>query len=181
MVTIIDRNRFTDHYLVRKIRAILTSADDPVEAHYRVLNLIRDHCEQVTSISLLRFRGGAIETLATRGRTPLVPIERSDGRAAGGTRLRRGVVLVTDARTAREPWKPCHPNLRSELSVPLWRGRGIAGELHADSDFENAFADEDIRMFEAIAVELVKFWKTRSQETGDRRQERLIAPGGRTS
>ncbi len=158
MVTIIDRNRFTDHYLVRKVRAILESANDPVEAHYRILNLVRDHCEQIASLSLLRFRGRAVETLASRGRRPVLPIERPDGRAAGGTRLRRGVVLVSDAHTAHEPWKACHPNVRSELSVPLWRGRGIAGELHADSDFENGFTEEDVHMFEAIASELVKFW-----------------------
>jgi GAF domain-containing protein len=80
-------------------------------------------------------------------------------------------MLIRDVRDVPF-YYPGHPDVRSELCVPLRVGEEVIGVLNIESRKQNAFQEEDLAFFTAIAGELaIALENARLYQREQRRRE----------
>lgn len=68
----------------------------------------------------------------------------------GAAALERTTILVPDV--SKDPrYIACFPSTKSEIVVPIMLGDSVLGEIDVDSDYLDAFTDEDRRFLEKVA------------------------------
>ena len=104
-----------------------------------------------------------------------VPVEEIrlplDGSVAGVVFQSGKAMLIGDVRDVPF-YYPGHPDVRSELCVPLRVGEEVIGVLNIESRKQNAFQEEDLAFFTAIAGELaIALENARLYQREQRRRE----------
>jgi len=104
-----------------------------------------------------------------------VPVEEIrlplDGSVAGVVFQSGKAMLIRDVRDVPF-YYPGHPDVRSELCVPLRVGEEVIGVLNIESRKQNAFQEEDLAFFTAIAGELaIALENARLYQREQRRRE----------
>jgi L-methionine (R)-S-oxide reductase len=69
-----------------------------------------------------------------------------------GAAARQGETIIVDDVDADPRYLACSLETRSEIVVPIARGKDILGEIDIDSDKKAAFGAGDRRMLESIAA-----------------------------
>jgi len=104
-----------------------------------------------------------------------VPVEEVrlplDGSVCGMVFQSGKAMLIRDVRDVPF-YYPGHPDVRSELCVPLRVGEEVIGVLNIESRKQNAFQEEDLAFFTAIAGELaIALENARLYQREQRRRE----------
>jgi len=138
--------------LYRVLRAVAGQTDPDYVARAAVEAIIKEVGWQHVLVAfpdeqetqwIIRAAGGALYATA-RQRFPIQ-------QGVIGRAFRTGQTqLVRDVR-ADPDYIPGHPQIRSELAVPIKRGERALGVLNLESDALDAFDSEDVQLMESLA------------------------------
>ena len=167
-MTIFYRTKFSDYYLLEKIRAVALTAREPDPAAQRIVNLVHDAFDHFSWTGLYLRRARSLLLAFHRGADaiPPEPSEPFDGLLGWAVRSRRTQILpgaATDPRYAR-----IEIPIQSEIVVPIKVRNRSVGLLDICSGRPGAFSRVDVDFLGEAAdllAPLVQALAERSAET----------------
>ena len=157
------RTKFSDGYLLEKVRAIALAAREPAPACLRIVNLVHDTFPHYSWTGLYLRRDRNLLLAFHRGTDALPPESREgmDGLLGWAVRSRRVQVapdVDLDPRYAR-----IEIPIKSEIAVPLKRRNRVLGILDICSDRVRGFDRMDADLLEAVGEALAPLLDSREK------------------
>lgn len=155
----------TDYATVEEdIRRELSTISDPTEAMTRVVAILKERVPDYTWVGIYTCAGDELLLGPFVGKPSphaRIPI----GRGICGAAAQEKTTIVVDDVNSDPRYLACSLETRSEIVVPIMRGREVLGEIDIDSDKPAAFGADDRRMLEAVAAMLSRLdWSRRDPE-----------------
>ncbi len=140
-----------DHSAIaHDIRAELLHLSDPVEAMTRAVEILKNRVPTYTWVGVYLVSGEELVLGPFLGKPSphtRIPI----GRGICGAAASEKQTIVVDDVNSDPRYLACSLETRSEIVVPIMRGRFVIGEIDIDSDVPAAFGDRDRAMLEEVA------------------------------
>lgn len=127
--------------LVRDAVALLGDERDPVANAANLVALLYDRLDEINWVGIYFLREGELVVGPFQGKPACVRIALGRG-VCGTAAASRAPVRVADVH-AFEGHIACDPESRSELVVPLLKGRTLIGVLDFDSPRASRFSQDD--------------------------------------
>ena len=150
-MAILWRTKFSDGYLIQKVRAVSLAAREPEPACLRIVNLVHDTFPHYSWTGLYLRRDRNLILAFHRGIDALPPerLEHIEGGLLGLAVRSRRTQIVPDASTDPRYARIEIP-IKSEMAVPLkYRNRSV-GVLDICSNLPQAFDRLDVDLLEAV-------------------------------
>ena len=148
------RTKFSDGYLLEKVRAIALAAREPAPACLRIVNLVHDTFPHYSWTGLYLRRDRNLLLAFHRGADALPPEPREglDGLLGLAVRSRR--VQVAPDSSADPRYARIEIPIKSEIAVPLRHRNRVVGVLDICSDQVGGFDRLDADLLEAVGQAL---------------------------
>lgn len=141
---------------LRDIRSELQTANNEIDAHEIVVQDLHARFDHYSWVGIYVVEGDDLVLTAWAGPEETEHTRIPIGEGICGLAAKTGETEVVPDVAEREEFIACFPSTRAEIVVPIHGEGGVLGEIDVDSDFEDAFDDEDRRLLEALAVEIGK-------------------------
>jgi GAF domain-containing protein len=147
----------TDAYdaIERDIRQQVDVAATPLDAMTRTVRILKTRMPAYTWVGIYLVEGPELVLGPFLGKPSphtRIPIGRG---ICGAVVTQKSTIVVDDV--SKDPrYLACSLETRSEIVVPVLRGKTVVGELDIDSDALAAFGARDMRMLESVAAILAE-------------------------
>jgi GAF domain-containing protein len=134
-----------------RVRAAIAAEPDANRAMAAAVAMLKERMPDYTWVGIYLLDGNELVLGPFVGkpsphtRTPL-------GRGICGAAAAEKATIVVDDVNADPRYLACSVETRSEIVVPIMRGRDVLGEIDIDSDRRAAFGAPDRRMLESVAA-----------------------------
>jgi diguanylate cyclase (GGDEF)-like protein len=138
-------------------RALSTARDERSAVETAITHLAGAMDAVLVSAARLDRSDGQLQLVAFAGPPALAPpaAQPADAGILGAVLDREEPVTVDDVRDdERYLGLPELPDVRSELAVPVFARGEVWGVLNVESDHVNAYTQDDLRLVQAVAVQL---------------------------
>jgi len=136
--------------LLQDIRKVLNGPQSLQETLRRVVQLLHGSFDHFDWTGIYLLRGDILELSEYLG-APTVHTRIPVGEGICGAAVREKAVLNVPDVSADERYLACSVETKSELVVPIMKGRKIWGEIDIDSHTPAAFGKEDEDFLAAVA------------------------------
>jgi len=140
---------------LREIRAGIEDANDEIEAHELVCHRLTECFERYSWVGIYVVEGEKLLLSAWSGPEETEHTEIPVGEGICGLAAKTGETEVVPDVSQRPEFIACFPSTKSEIVVPiLGPGGVILGEIDVDSDWLDAFDEQDRKFLEDVAAAL---------------------------
>lgn len=137
--------------VLANVRTAIDRAPSYTDAMLQAVNVLKDEMPDYTWVGIYVLDGQELILGPYRGKpSPHTRIPLNQG-ICGAAASTQETIIVDDV-DADPRYLACSLETRSEIVVPIMRGREVLGEIDIDSDRKAAFGDADREMLEAIAA-----------------------------
>lgn len=152
------RARYERLKVLHEVSNVIHSTLDPQEALQLIVNeAVRMVGATSGSVVLVNPTSGLLEIQASQGLPASVKgLKLRVGEGITGWVARTGEPARVADVTQDKRYIPAHPDIRSELAVPLEVGGEVRGVLNVDADRPDAFTEDDQGALEALAREATR-------------------------
>ena len=133
------------------LRGLMTGEPDLVANAANCSALLADHFSDINWLGFYFRQGDELVLGPFQGRPACVRIPV--GRGVCGTAVATGETLVVPDVHAFPGPIACDSRSRSEVVIPLWCGKEVAGVLDVDSPLPDRFRPDDVQFLERMAAE----------------------------
>ena len=171
-MTVIRRTKFSDGYLLEKVKAIAESARDRADACRHALNLVHDAFPHYTWTGLYLKRPRSLYLAFHRGSDAIPPesSEPLEGLLGWAVRTRRPQILP-DAGGDR--YERIEIPIKSEIILPVFLQGRVIAVLDICSKETKGFDRLDLDLLEAVCKALAPLVGALEQPTGQETADRL--------
>ena len=140
-----------DHERVlEEIGAALRHERDAKSAMARAVRLLKERMPDYHWVGIYLLDGNELVLGPFEGK-PSPHTRIPVGRGICGAAVAEKATIVVDDVSADHRYLACSVDTKSEIVVPIMRGREVLGEIDIDSDRPAAFGAADRKMLEAVA------------------------------
>lgn len=140
--------------LARKVQQAIESGGNVLD---KVVSLIKGHSEKYTSVYIYVVKGDELVLESYIGRpTQHIKIPLSKGLC--GAAAREGKTIVVSDVSKDPRYIACSIDTKSEIVVPVRVGGKVVAEIDIDSDYLDAFSEEDRKKLEEVASVLSSYF-----------------------
>ncbi len=141
--------------LIDNVRIAIASQKSEPDVLQAAVEIIDDFSDGFSWTGFYMMKNGALEIGPYVGpETPHTRIPLNSG-ICGAAASQKKSIIVDDV-TGDPRFLACSPQTKSEIVVPLLDGESVLGEIDIDSNQRGFFSLDDKKMFEEIAVTIVK-------------------------
>ena len=119
----------------------------------RLASALQSRFPHYTGVYFYWLEGDDLRLRAYRGR-PTEHVRIPVGQGICGRAAREARTVLVDDVNADPSYLACSFETRSEIVVPIMRGKTVLGEIDIDSDVPAAFTDADRSFLEKLAVRI---------------------------
>ena len=131
---------------------ILNRESEADEVLRKTVEVLHDRFEHYSWVGIYLVEGADLVLGPWKGPQATDHVRISVGQGICGAAAASGHTEIVDDVNADARYLSCFPSTRSEIVVPIsYRGR-VVGEIDIDSDKPAAFASEDRRFLERVAL-----------------------------
>lgn len=134
----------------QEIRREVGRAPDAAQAMDRAVDILKARVPDYTWVGIYQLFGNELVLGPFRGK-PSPHTHIPLGRGICGAAAAEKETIIVDDVNADPRYLACSAETKSEIVVPILRGRDVIGEIDIDSDHPAAFGPEDRRMLETVA------------------------------
>jgi L-methionine (R)-S-oxide reductase len=135
----------------QEVRLAVAHAVDGTQAMTRAVEILKARVPDYTWVGIYQLFGNELVLGPFRGKpSPHTHIPLGRG-ICGAAAADKATIIVDDVNNDPR-YLACSLETKSEIVVPIIRGREVLGEIDIDSDKPAAFGPEDQRMLEAVAA-----------------------------
>lgn len=141
----------------KEILAAIGDANDEIEAHELVCHQLYETFEHFSWVGIYVVEGDELILSAWSGPEETEHTKIAVGEGICGLAAKTGVTEVVPDVSERPEFIACFPSTRSEIVVPIHAPDGkVLGEIDIDSDWLDAFDEQDRAFLEALAAGLAE-------------------------
>lgn len=136
--------------VLEEIGAALRHERDARSAMERAVRLLKERIPDYHWVGIYLLDGNELVLGPFEGK-PSPHTRIPVGRGICGAAVAEKATIVVDDVSADARYLACSVDTKSEIVVPIMRGREVLGEIDIDSDRPAAFGPADRKMLEAVA------------------------------
>jgi GAF domain-containing protein len=137
--------------ILQRIRTAVAGEADGTGAMQSAVRLLKESVPDYTWVGIYLLDGNELVLGPFVGK-PSPHTRIPLGRGICGAAAAEKATIVVDDVNADPRYLACSVETRSEIVVPIMRGRDVLGEIDIDSDRRAAFGAPDRRMLESVAA-----------------------------
>src|SRR5262245_41639058 len=141
--------------LVDRIGAAIAAAPDANAALTEAVRLLKENLPHFTWAGIYLLEGDELVLGPYLGK-PSPHTRIPLGRGICGAAATEKATIIVDDVNSDSRYLACSLETKSEIVVPVMRGREVLAEIDIDSDTPAAFGPEDRRLLEAVATLLAE-------------------------
>lgn len=146
--------------VLSNVRMAVEQAPSYTEAMTQAVNVLKDQMPDYSWVGIYLMDGQELMLGPYRGMpSPHTRISLNQGIC--GAAASTGQTIIVDDVDADPRYLACSLETRSEIVVPIIRGRDVLGEIDIDSDRKAAFGPADRELLEAVAALLAQKFSSR--------------------
>jgi L-methionine (R)-S-oxide reductase len=137
---------------LESVDRILNRESEPDEVLRRTVEVLHDRFEHYSWVGIYLVEDDELVLGPWKGPQATEHVRIPIGQGICGSAAASGVTEIVDDVNADDRYLACFPSTRSEIVVPIiYEGR-VVGEIDIDSDRPGAFAVDDRRFLERVAL-----------------------------
>jgi len=136
--------------ILNEVKEALAEEKDFDERLRLIVKILKKGVEKYTWVGVYLKKGAELHLHNYIGRPTehmLIPIDKG----ICGAAVQQGKTLIIEDVNEDPRYLACSIETKSEIVVPIYKGKEIIGEIDIDSDYKNAFNEEDKELLEEIA------------------------------
>jgi L-methionine (R)-S-oxide reductase len=137
---------------LESIERILNRGGDADEVLRQVVSVLHDRFDHYTWVGIYLVEGDELVLGPWEGPQATEHVRIPVGQGICGAAAASGLTEVVDDVNADSRYLACFPSTRSEIVVPITYQGKVVGEIDIDSDQPAAFAAQDRRFLERVAL-----------------------------
>lgn len=146
--------------VLSSVRMAIEQAPSYTEAMTQAVSVLKDQMPDYSWVGIYLMDGQELMLGPYRGMpSPHTRIALNQGIC--GAAASTGETIIVDDVDADPRYLACSLETRSEIVVPIIRGREVLGEIDIDSDRKAAFGPADRELLEAVAALLAQKFSAR--------------------
>lgn len=114
-----------------------------------IVKILKERVEKYSWVGIYLRKGDELYLHNYIGR-PTEHIRIPIDKGICGAAVRQGGTLIVGDVNEDPRYLACSIETKSEIVVPIYKGKEIIGEIDIDSDYKNAFNEEDKELLEEI-------------------------------
>lgn len=138
----------------REIQTVLDTASNEIEAHEVVCERLYDGFDHYSWVGIYVVEGDELVLSAWAGPEATEHTRIAVGEGICGLAAATGATEIVPDVGERPEFIACFASTRSEIVVPIHGSDGVIGEIDIDSDWLDAFDEEDRAFLEGVAADL---------------------------
>jgi L-methionine (R)-S-oxide reductase len=138
----------------RQVRQALNGASDPASAMTRTVEILKG-IPHYSWVGIYQLSGDELVLGPFLGK-PSPHARIPLGRGICGAAASSKATIIVDDVNSDPRYLACSLETKSEIVVPVMRGREVLAEIDIDSDTPSAFGQRDRQMLEGVAVLLAE-------------------------
>lgn len=143
-------NAVNTDFILDRVNNYLASESDKYTIMDKIVELLIDSVPYYDWAGFYLVKGGRLELGPFRGApSPHTVIEMDSGIC--GAAVRSQAAIIVDDVNADPRYLACSLETKSEIVVPMFKGKEVIGEIDIDSHSPAAFGEEDKILLEKIA------------------------------
>jgi GAF domain-containing protein len=126
----------------------------PTKALTYVCTLLRREFGHYNWVGIYLVRGETLHLVGWDGKEATEHTQIPIGKGICGMAARENkTIVIGDVRSSPD-YLSCFPYTRSEIVVPITKGKEVLGEIDIDGDSQNAYDDSDRMFLEEVALRI---------------------------
>ena len=142
--------------LEAEIREAIKQGGDLDALYQMVCDRLNEWLTTHNWVGIYILEGDELVLRAWRGPAPTERVRIPLNQGICGWAASTGETVIVDDVSQDERYLQCFLNTKSEIVVPIKRGKEVYGEIDVDGDLIGAFGERDRRLLEGIADDLAE-------------------------
>lgn len=157
----IERGTYDE--VLGELKTTLKTAGNEIDAQELVCHALYDGFDHYSWVGIYVLEGDELVLSAWSGTEETAHKRIAVGEGICGLAAQTGRTEIVPDVSERPEFIACFPSTRSEIVVPIHGADGVIGEIDIDSDWLDAFHDQDRVFLEAVAAQLAAVMEGREE------------------